>query len=180
MNVPRPILVAGIGNIFLGDDAFGSEVARQLQWRPWPMDVRVEDFGIRGYDLAYALMDGADAVLIDAVPRGHPPGTVYLIEPDLNNLPAAAPDGHSMNPVAVLQLVRSLGGTTGRLFLVGCEPGVLESEDGQMGLSAPVQAALPEAILLVENVVADLIYNKHPVHKNPVRPHLAGFLKETR
>jgi hydrogenase maturation protease len=172
---PRPILVAGIGNIFFGDDAFGSEVARELQRerRPWPENVRVEDFGIRSYDLAYALMDGIDAVLIDAVPRGEAPGTVYLIEPDLRNLGAATPDGHAMNLVNVLRIVESFGVQTGRLFLVGCEPSVLDCEDGRFGLSAPVQAAVPEAIALVERVVADLIHNQ-----NPTRPVLAGSIKE--
>ena len=88
----------------------------------WPDHVRVEDFGIRCYDLAYALMDGADAILIDAVPRGQSPGTIYLIEPDLENIGAVAPDGHGMSTAGVLQMVQSLGGKTGRIFLVGCEP----------------------------------------------------------
>ena len=174
----RPILVAGIGNIFFGDDAFGSEVARKLMRYAWPDGVRVEDFGIRSFDLAYALMDGCDAILIDAVPRGEPPGTLYLIEPDLDNLGSGdIPDGHSMNPVGVLQMVQSLapadGGRTGRLFLIGCEPSVLESEDGQMGLSKCVQAAVPRAIELVESLVADLLYDI-----NPIRPALSGAAKE--
>ena len=172
MSAARPILVAGIGNIFFGDDAFGSEVARELRRMVWPAHVRIEDFGIRSYDLAYALMEKGDAILIDAVPRGEAPGTVYLIEPDLENLGEGAVDAHAMNPVGVLQMVRSLGGKTGRIFLVGCEPSVLECEEGQLGLSAPVEAAVPEAIALVERVVADLMYNR-----NPVRPHLADAAK---
>ena len=176
MSAQRQILVAGVGNIFFGDDAFGSEVARELlrERRPWPPNVRLEDFGIRTYDLAYAIMDGSDTVLIDAVPRGHAPGTVYLIEPDLQNLGAATPDGHTMNIVNVLKMVESLGGQAGKLLLVGCEPMVLETDDGHLGLSAPVQAAVPEAIALVERVVADLLYDK-----NPIRPALAETLKET-
>jgi hydrogenase maturation protease len=177
MNPPRSILVAGVGNIFFGDDAFGSEVARELlrERRPWPENVRLEDFGIRTYDLAYAIMDGADTVLIDAVPRGHAPGTIYLIEPDLQNLGAATPDGHTMNLVNVLKMVESLGGQTGKLFLVGCEPMVLETNDGHLGLSAPVKAAIPEAVALVERVVADLLYGR-----NPTRPAPAETLKETK
>src|ERR1700734_1751902 len=82
MTPPR-ILIAGIGNIFLGDDAFGSEVARRLAARPMPDGVKVVDFGIRGFDLTYALLDGSDAtILVDATPRGGPPGTLYVIEPD--------------------------------------------------------------------------------------------------
>jgi hydrogenase maturation protease len=172
--VKRPILVAGIGNIFFGDDAFGSEVARKLMRCSWPDGVRVEDFGIRSFDLAYALMDGCDSILIDAVPRGEPPGTLYLIEPDLTNLQGGdIPDGHSMNPVHVLEMVKSLGGKTGRLYLVGCEPSSLDSDDGQMGLSQCVQAAVPRAIEMVESLVADLLYDI-----NPIRPALSGAAKE--
>jgi len=169
MSAPGKILVAGIGNIFLGDDAFGSDVARFLEHMAWPDHVHVEDFGIRGYDLAYAIMNADAAILIDAVPRGEPPGTVYLIEPDLENLGEGSIDPHTMNPVAVLQLVQSLGGATGRIFLVGCEPGPLECDEGRLGLSAPVQAAVHEAVALVERVVADLIYDH-----NPIPPALAG------
>lgn len=160
----KNLLVAGIGNIFFGDDAFGSEAARELMRRPLPEGVRVEDFGIRSFDLAYALMEGCDAVLIDAVPRGDPPGTLYLIEPDLANLGGGdIPDGHSMNPVHVLQMVQSLGGKTGRLYLVGCEPSVLESDDGQMVLSECVRASVPRAIEMVESLVDDLLHDRMPL-----------------
>jgi len=170
MNPHGKILVAGIGNIFFGDDAFGSEVTRELlRLHRWPAHVHVEDYGIRGYDLAYALMESDAAILIDAVPRGQPPGTVYLIEPDLENLGEGAIDAHAMSPVAVLQLVRTLGGQTGRVLLVGCEPGALECEEGRLGLSSAVESAVPEAVALVERVVADLIYNC-----NPIPPALAG------
>ena len=170
------ILVAGIGNIFFGDDAFGSEVARELMRRPLPEGVKVDDFGIRSYDLAYALMDGCDAILIDAVPRGKPPGTLYMIEPDLGNPDGAGnaiPDAHSMTPASVLEMVRSLGGQTGRIYLVGCEPSVLESEDGRMGLSESVQAAVPRAIEMIESLMDDLLHDKIPT-----RPGLAGTAKE--
>ena len=166
MNADQSILVAGIGNIFFGDDAFGSEVARELMRRPLPDGVTVSDFGIRSYDLTYALMDGCDAILIDAVPRGEPPGTLFLIEPDLAGLDrddGEIPDAHSMNPVRVLQMVRSLGGRTGRLYLVGCEPSVLESDEGQMGLSESVQAAVPRAIEMIESLLDDLLHNKIPI-----------------
>ena len=104
MTRPR-ILVAGIGNIFLGDDGFGSEVARRLLARPLPAEVRVVDFGIRGFDLAYALLDGYDVtVFVDATPRGGEPGTIYTIEPDLSEI--REPDAremmvetHGMNPM---------------------------------------------------------------------------------
>jgi hydrogenase maturation protease len=151
------LLVAGIGNIFFGDDAFGSEVARELMKRPWPEGVCVEDFGIRGYDLAYALMEGAPALLLDVVHRGEKPGTLYLIELD----PAEAgradtlPDAHSLDPVTVIRMVHSLGGETGPLWLLGCEPGALESEDGALGLCPEVEAAVAPAIARVEKFVAD-------------------------
>jgi hydrogenase maturation protease len=173
----NPLLIAGIGNIFFGDDAFGSEVARQMMHQHWPDGITVEDFGIRSYDLAYALMDGTDAILIDVVSRGEPPGTLYLLELDLDNLGAiqnAIPDAHSMTPVTVLEMVRNLGGKPGRFFLLGCEPSVMdESEEGEMGLSAPVQAAVPYAIERIESLVADFLYDKIPS-----RPRLAGAMKE--
>ncbi len=151
------ILVAGIGNIFFGDDAFGCEVAHQLMRRPLPEGVTVKDFGIRSYDLAYAMMDGPDiTIFIDATQRGQPPGTIYLIEPEINHLDTASEEvvnAHSMNPIRVLQLIRSLGGQPGRLYLVGCEPAVLETEDGAMGLSQPVQSAIPKAIEMIESLL---------------------------
>jgi hydrogenase maturation protease len=155
------ILIAGIGNIFLGDDAFGSEVARQLRQRPWPNDVRVEDFGIRGFDLAFALLDGYElTILVDAVPRGGAPGTLYLIEPDLDALDELNEAGmsietHGMNPMKVLAMVKSMGGIFKQVVLIGCEPTPLASEDGEMGLSVAVAAAIPEAIRMIEDVIAE-------------------------
>jgi hydrogenase maturation protease len=157
---PR-ILVAGIGNIFLGDDAFGVEVARRLSARELPGGVRVTDFGIRGYDLAYALLDGYETtILIDACPRGEPVGTLYVIEPDLENLGGpeeGSVEAHSMNPLNVLRLAQSMGGGLKRVLLVGCEPGTLGPEEGQMGLSSPIEAAVDEAVKLVEALVGKIL-----------------------
>jgi len=166
-SVPR-ILIAGIGNIFLGDDAFGVEVARRLSAREWPPNVRVADFGIRGYDLAYAILDGYDAtILIDACPRGEPAGTLFVIEPDLHDLGRAGADGpeqqqvaveaHGMDPLHVLRLAASMGGPLKRILLVGCEPGTLGPEEGQMGLSSPVEAVIDEAVKLVESLVSKIL-----------------------
>ena len=160
MIAPNRILVAGIGNIFLGDDAFGIEVVRELIGSELPAGVEVADFGIRGYDLAYAIMDGyAATILVDTVSKGNPPGTLYLIEPDteeLAKLQNELPNGHNLGPVHVLHLVQSLGGQITGLYLVGCEPAVLETEDGQMGLSEPVQAAVPQAVEMIRRLVNDL------------------------
>jgi hydrogenase maturation protease len=156
----KRILIAGIGNIFLGDDAFGVETVRELAKREWPHEVRVVDFGIRAYDLAYAIADGYDAViLIDAATRGQAPGTVYLIEPDLSGLEKTefVVNGHSLNPVTVLQMAAGLDGKIGRLYLVGCEPAVLECKEGQMGLSAPVAAALPQAVEMIDGLLGELL-----------------------
>jgi hydrogenase maturation protease len=162
--IQHGILVAGIGNIFMGDDAFGSEVARQLAAREWPSEVRVVDFGIRGFDLAYALLDGYETtILIDATPRGGDPGTLYVIEPDLSDLdtldaPGMMVETHGMNPMRVLAMVKSMGGAFQRILLVGCEPRPLESEeDGAMGLSLPVQEAVPRAIELIGSLVAQTL-----------------------
>lgn len=158
MNHPR-ILVAGIGNIFLGDDGFGVEVVRRLAERPQAEGVRVADFGIRGLDLAYALMDGFDlAILVDAAPRGQPPGTIYLIEPDWEEHEASQGmlQTHGMDPISVLRLVQALGGQPCGLRLVGCEPETLGTEeDPVMGLSEPVEAAVAEAIRLIESVICE-------------------------
>jgi hydrogenase maturation protease len=158
---PR-ILIAGIGNIFLGDDGFGVEVVRRLTERPLPEGVSAIDFGIHGLDLAYALLDGYDgAVLVDATPRGGRPGTLYVIEPDLPEplAPEAGTmiDTHGMDPVKVLRLVRALGGRLPWLRVVGCEPAALGSEDELlMGLSEPVRSTVDEAIGLIEALIAKL------------------------
>lgn len=151
----QSILIAGIGNVFLGDDAFGVEVARRLSERAWPEGVRAVDFGIRGFDLAFALLDGVDVtIFVDATPRGGVPGTLYLIQPDTTNL-AADLDAHSMNPMAVLQMVKTFrgefgGGEFGRLLVLGCEP---ESCEERMGLSESVEAAVDRAVAMVEELV---------------------------
>ncbi|HLH60970.1 MAG TPA: hydrogenase maturation protease [Ktedonobacteraceae bacterium] len=164
------ILIACIGNIFLGDDGFGVEVAQRLVRRDCPPQVRVVDFGIRGIDLAYALMDDYDTlILVDAVPRGGKPGTLYLIEPDLSGFSPekgeeagrVALDNHSMDPVKVLAYARALGAREIRTLLVGCEPTPIGEgagyEEMQMGLSEPVQAAVDEAVKMIDSLVRDLI-----------------------
>ncbi len=161
MTSPSKILVAGIGNIFLGDDAFGSEVARRLMHETLPGQVRVMDFGIRSYDLAYAMMDGYDVtILVDITSQGQAPGTVSLIAPDLNQLnelDERMADAHSLNPVRVLQMLQAFGSLPGKLYLIGCEPAILEVEDGQIGLSETVERSVPQAIELIKSLVNDLL-----------------------
>jgi hydrogenase maturation protease len=158
------ILVAGIGNIFLGDDAFGVEVVKRLVPRPLPKHVRVIDFGIRGIDLTYALLDDYAAVIfVDAMPRGGAPGTLYVIEPELP--PPDAPNAseamielHSLDPVKVLRMARSMGGKVERVLVVGCEPVPINSdEDVVVELSEPVRAAVDEAVTLIESLLNQLI-----------------------
>ena len=155
------ILIAGIGNIFLGDDGFGCEVLKHLIARSWPDNVRVVDFGIRGFDLSFALLDGYDVtILVDATPRGGVPGTLYKIDPELSELETLDRDApvvetHGMNPLKVLSMVKSMGGQFKKLLLIGCEPETFGPEEGLMELSASVQAAVPEAVKLIESVVAD-------------------------
>lgn len=160
---PPRILVAGIGNIFLGDDGFGVEVAQRLLKRPFPPGVEVVDFGIRGLDLAYALQGGYDAViLVDAAPRGLPPGTVSLIEPEIG--PGGDEGGvllepHGLDPVRVLRLAQSFGAELPPIRLVACEPGSLEPGGGSellTELSEPVRAAVSPAIELIEETIAEL------------------------
>lgn len=155
------ILVAGIGNIFLGDDGFGVEVVRRLAACEFPASVRVADFGIRGFDLAYALQDGYDVtILVDACARGGAPGTVYVIEPDLQTLDAPASespgfvDAHSMDPLNVLRMAKGMNAPLKRVLVVGCEPQTLGGEEGAMGLSEVVQASIGEAVLAVQSLVS--------------------------
>jgi hydrogenase maturation protease len=155
------VLIAGIGNIFMGDDAFGCEVTQRLMQRRWPDDVKIVDFGIRGLDLAYALMDAHETtILVDATPQGSTPGTVYVMEltPDDAGEASAFLDAHSMHPLNVLRMVRTLGGVPGRILLVGCEPAELGDEwEETMGLSEPVLAAIDIAIQRIETLVSELL-----------------------
>jgi hydrogenase maturation protease len=154
---PR-ILIAGVGNLFCGDDAFGCEVARRLATSPISPEVRVVDFGIRGHDLAFALQnDYLAVILLDVTQRGGNPGTLYVIESDLENLRAESTDEmmetHAMHPLKVLRLIQATGGKLPPIWLVGCEPKTFGPEEGQMGLSDPVAAAVPEAIALVHGLL---------------------------
>ncbi len=156
--VLKRVLVAGVGNVFLGDDGFGVEVVKRLAERELPEGVEVADFGIRGLDLAYALQDDYELVIfVDALPRGEEPGTVYLLEPEIEEDGEVALDTHGMDPVKVIQLARALGARPTRTLVVGCEPQVLVSgenyEDMLMELSEPVRAAVEEAARLVESLV---------------------------
>ena len=151
------VLVAGIGNIFLGDDAFGVEVVKHVDPANLPDGVRIADFGIRGVHLAYELLDGYDAlVLIDAMPFGEPPGTVAIFRPDVESIDPTSVDAHSMSPAVVLGLLAGLGGHVPNVVVVGCEP--LTVEEG-LGLSEPVASAVAPAVEAVHRVVADMYLN---------------------
>lgn len=158
----RRVLVAGIGNVFRGDDGFGVALADRLWRRELPDGVEVVDFGIRGMDLAFAIQDGYDAVvLLDAAPRGGPPGTVYVLEVGPDDPPAqVSVDAHGMDPVSVLGLVRSFGGTPPPTYLVGCEPASVpggDDPDVVADLSEPVRAALEPAVAAVESLLHDIL-----------------------
>lgn len=166
------ILVAGVGNIFKGDDGFGVEVVQRLARKTLPDGVKVVDFGIRGIDLTYALLDGYQAaVLVDTVQRGGAPGTVYFIEPDWPTEDEATPDElqialHDLDPMKVLRLVKALGGRCDRLLVVGCEPGTFGDEEGAMGLSSPVAAAVEEAVPAIETLIGALLKEQQRAPKN--------------
>ena len=168
--VEKKILVAGIGNIFLGDDGFGVEVANRLLRRTFPSGVRIGDFGIRGFDLAYALMEGYETtILIDACPgeQHTTAGTLFVIEPDLRGLDSSeASDSfvepHAMNPVNVLRMAAGMGAQLSRVLLLGCVPATLGPEEGLMGLSEPVSAAVDEAVGLVESLVSRILNGEWP------------------
>jgi hydrogenase maturation protease len=151
------ILVAGLGNIFNGDDGFGVEVASSLLQSTWPDDVEVADFGIRGVHLAYQLLDGYElVVIVDAVSRGGEPGSLYVIEHRADERRPIQPgdepmiDAHDLGPDGVLALVPSLGGTLGRVVVIGCEPETLAPG---VGLSWPVAGSVEAAVDLVSEIV---------------------------
>jgi hydrogenase maturation protease len=148
-------LVAGVGNVFLRDDAFGVEVARLLAEHPLPPGVQVRDFGIRGVHLVYELLNGCDLfVLVDAAARGEEPGTVTVLEvelPEPDALPQPVMDAHSLTPDSIFALLASLGGRPGRSLVVACEPADVSAG---MGLSEPVRAALPHAVQAVRDILA--------------------------
>jgi hydrogenase maturation protease len=146
--VSARVLVAGLGNVLLGDDGFGVEVVRRLRAAALPEGVRVEDFGVRALHLAYELLEPYErVVLVDAAARGEPAGTLFVIEPDVVDLgEPVAPDAHGLTPAAVLRIARELGARLDGLRVVGCEPATIEEG---IGLSAPVENAVPEAVRIV-------------------------------
>jgi hydrogenase maturation protease len=162
----RPLLIAGVGNVFLGDDGFGVEVVRHLANHPLPAGVRVVDFGIRGFDLACALVDGCGgAILIDAFQRGAAPGTLTVLaleQPGADENPVDV-QAHDLHPAKVLRLAQALGEVCPWLRLVGCEPATFGSEEDPVWeLSDPVQAAVAAAVRLVEALVADYLDGSPP------------------
>lgn len=155
------ILVAGIGNIFLGDDAFGVEVVKRLATRTLPEGVRVSDFGIRGFDLVFALQDGYETtILVDACPRGEQPGTVFVLEPDVDAFGSGRDvvmEAHGMNPVNVIRMAKAMNVPLKQILVVGCEPETLGGPEGHMGLSRPVEAALEGAVCVIEELVHKIL-----------------------
>ena len=152
---PRRILIAGVGNVFLGDDGFGVEVVRRLMEVELPECVVVADFGIRSFDLAYALIEEWELIIIvDAARSGRAPGTLYWIEPDLAD---GAPnevfyDGHTLHPAAVIEMARHYGDIVARVLLLACEPLAI-TEDQGMRLSSPVQAAAHSAVEMIRELI---------------------------
>lgn len=164
------VLIAGLGNLFLGDDAFGVEVVQRMQGRPMREGVQIADFGICGIDLTYALLDGVDlAILVDATQRGGPPGSLYLLDASSSLQPGEEAERtssgalflspHAMEPDKVLRSVRLLGGSCGHILLVGCEPesfGTEAGQEGRIGLSDTVAASVEQAIILIESVLDEV------------------------
>ncbi|WCB95118.1 Hydrogenase 2 maturation protease [Baekduia alba] len=161
MRVPeKQILVAGVGNAWLQDDAFGGECARRFEARGVPDGVTVMDFGTGGLDLAYEIMRGYDAlVLLDASRQGGAPGTLYVLEPDMEELGKPIEDGdvinpHGMDPQTMLRFVGAIGGFSGRVVVIGCEPG--EVDDVGLGLTPAVEGAVDRALALVSETLDEL------------------------
>lgn len=157
-SMPPSILIAGIGNIFLGDDGFGCEVLRECATWPRMTDVSIVDFGIRGLDLAYTLLEPYETViLVDAIARGGAPGSIYVLQPVMPDKDAAIAtslNAHSMDPLHLLEMARSLGEITAEIFIVGCEPCDFgDPLEGRMALSDVVKSSVPEAIRTIVELV---------------------------
>jgi hydrogenase maturation protease len=156
----KQILVAGVGNAWLQDDAFGGEVARRMEAEGVPSGVTVMDFGTGGLDLAYEVMRGYDGlVILDASRHGGEPGTLYVIEPERDEIAPEIADGemidpHGMDPATMLRFVRATGGWPGKVVVIGCEPG--EVDEVGLGLTPPVAAVVGRAIELVRETIAEL------------------------
>lgn len=160
------ILVAGVGNIFFGDDGFGVAVARRLMQRPQPDHVRVVDLGIRGIDLAYALLEPYElVVLVDIVQRDSEPGTVHVLEltGEAASMNCRSPDTHGMAPARAIELARTMGASMPRLVLVGCEPaGFGNPDEGEIALSPAVSSAIDAAVTAIDSLLAE--------HPTPLAP----------
>ena len=176
---PTRVLIAGVGNVFLGDDGFGVEAVQRIDRAGLPPNVDVEDYGIRGVHLAYELLAGRyhTLILLDAMPLDGPPGTLSVLEveddPELSagvSDPAgpAVMDGHGMDPHAVLNLLSDLGGRVDKVLVVGCRPAVIAE---RMGLSEPVRAALPQAARLAADLACDMAQGRPTPGSDR---HLAG------
>jgi hydrogenase maturation protease len=156
----KQILVAGIGNAWMRDDGFGGEVAKLLESRELPDGVQVMDFGSGGLDLAYEVMRGYDAlILIDVSRQGDKPGTLYVMEADRDDVDGQVEDGqmldpHGMDPETVLRFVKYVGGWPGRVFVVACEPEIVE--DVGFGLSDAVSGSLGRAADVVLETIEEL------------------------
>jgi hydrogenase maturation protease len=155
------LLVAGVGNIFFGDDGFGPEVARALVAEPIE-GVTIEDYGIRGLHLAYEMLAGYDRVfLVDAMPRGGVPGSLYVAEPEMHDA-GTAPDAHRMDLENVFGLMRMIGGDSPPVTIVGCEP---SDAAETIGLSEPVRYAIQPAVELVRRLVAGALAGEATVER---------------
>ena len=162
----RSILVAGIGNIFQGDDAFGVAVVQRLAALPLPEHVRVMDIGIRAIDLAFALLNHHElTILVDVTSRGDAPGTLYTIEIEPGDIPdacdsASLVNAHGLDPVHVLSLAKSMGAPLTNIVLIGCEPEILDRDDtGHIGLSEVVEAAVSPAIQTIRQLISEFESN---------------------
>jgi hydrogenase maturation protease len=156
----KRVMIAGVGNMFLKDDGFGSAVVKKMLDKKFPEGVEVKDFGTGGLKLAYDLMKGYDGlILLDASSRGEKPGTLYVIKPDENDISPDLEQGgpidpHGADPVTVLRFVKSIGSWPAKVLIVACEPENVE--DYEIGLSQSVSAAIDKAIEMVEDIIKEI------------------------
>ncbi|MGI8952072.1 MAG: hydrogenase maturation protease [Chitinophagaceae bacterium] len=164
MLIRKRVIIAGVGNMFMKDDGFGGAVIKKMMGKEFPEGVEVKDFGTGGLKLAYDLMRGYDGlILLDASSRGEKPGTLYIIEPNENDIDADLEQGgpidpHGADPVTVLRFVKSIGSWPAKVLIVACEPETVD--EFEIGLSDSVNASVDKAIEMVDEIIKNIYAEK--------------------
>jgi hydrogenase maturation protease len=154
---PPPILVLGVGNTLLSDDGLGPTLLEQIaeESERWNGEVEFLDGGTQGLALLGHLSGRKAVIILDALALGSAPGTVSVLRAsELLQLGAQhASTSHEGNAGELLAVATLLGELPEQVFVIGIEPQTLVTA---IGLSEPVQQALPAAARRVVSLLARL------------------------